>query len=361
MKAPARHHARRRERPEAAAPARRRSRCRAGTHSHKVRAANGLMLVNREGHGAAAGRGRASRRARDLRRLHARAGRARSPSGARGGARRAPLHLRRPLRLHLAGDGRLRRQHRDDPRSRRSGAARRRSGAGGCRGSGRPAARRRRGRGASTAATIRSAHGNRLYVSYWHGGFVILDIEDMAQAEARLRPRLEPAVHHADAHRAAGAVPAAGPPRACWWPTRTWPSSSRGRRRSCGWWTSPTRSSPVPFASFQVAGVDGTPQPEFTGCHQPVRDDHGHRDPGGVVRLRAAHRRHRRPARAARGRALPAGRRRPGTTACRSNDVFVDDRGLIYLIDRGRGSAHPRARVACSSSSWCSCPASWRP
>src|SRR5207302_5077427 len=27
---------------------------------------------------------------------------------------------------------------------------------------------------------------------------------------------------------------------------------------------------PVPFASFQVEGVDGSPQPEFTGCHQPV-------------------------------------------------------------------------------------------
>src|SRR5262249_56926854 len=28
-------------------------------------------------------------------------------------------------------------------------------------------------------------------------------------------------------------------------------------------------SRPVPFASFQVDGVDGSPQPEDTGCHQP--------------------------------------------------------------------------------------------
>ena len=38
-------------------------------------------------------------------------------------ARRAPLRFRRPLRLHLADDGRLRRQHRDDPRSQGPGAA----------------------------------------------------------------------------------------------------------------------------------------------------------------------------------------------------------------------------------------------
>ena len=150
-----RHDAGRRQRSRRARASSRRSRCPPGTHSHKVRAANGLMLVNREGHGA----GRRARRAP--------AGSAsttcRTPSRPReitfwrsGGARRASLHLRRPLRLHLARDGRLRRQHRADPRPRRSRAGPRRSAAGGCRGSGRPAARRRRGRGASIAAIIPS-------------------------------------------------------------------------------------------------------------------------------------------------------------------------------------------------------------
>ena len=32
---------------------------------------------------------------------------------------------------------------------------------------------------------------------------------------------------------------------------------------------------PTPFASFQVEGIDGSPQPEFTGCHQPVEDVRG--------------------------------------------------------------------------------------
>src|SRR5258705_6177588 len=69
-----------------------------GTHSHKVRAANGLMLVNREGHGAgAAGPGGAGgvlgydvaapAPPRGL------------PVWRCGGAGRAPLPLPRPLRL----------------------------------------------------------------------------------------------------------------------------------------------------------------------------------------------------------------------------------------------------------------------
>ena len=32
---------------------------------------------------------------------------------------------------------------------------------------------------------------------------------------------------------------------------------------------------PMPFASFQVAGIDGSPQPEFTGCHQPCEEVRG--------------------------------------------------------------------------------------
>ena len=42
---------------------------------------------------------------------------------AHQGRRRASVRFRRPLRLHLADGGRIHRQHRDDPRSRRSGEA----------------------------------------------------------------------------------------------------------------------------------------------------------------------------------------------------------------------------------------------
>ena len=113
--------------------------------------------------------------------------------------------------------------------------------------------------------------GNRLYVSYWHGGFVILDIEDMS------RPRLvsgldwSPPVPAADAHRAAGSVPDPRPPR------------DGGERRGRG----QARAEPagLPLAGghhrrdatralreLPVPGVDGTPQPPFTGCHQPCEE-----------------------------------------------------------------------------------------
>ena len=94
-----------------------------GWHSHKVRASDGVMLVNHErlggggndanGFGGGLGIYDVSNPAEPdphHQVAHRRQG-------------RAPLHLRRPLRLHLAHGRGLCRQHRDDPRSRRPGAA----------------------------------------------------------------------------------------------------------------------------------------------------------------------------------------------------------------------------------------------
>jgi len=98
--------------------------------------------------------------------------------------------------------------------------------------------------------------GDRLYVSYWHGGFVILDIEDMA------RPRLVSGLDWS-------------PPFIT--PTHTAlpvPFPLQGRRvmlvadedvaklqpgpPSFLWLVDISdERRPVPFASFQVAGVDG--------------------------------------------------------------------------------------------------------
>ena len=53
--------------------------------------------------------------------------------------------------------------------------------AGGCRGNGPPAAKPRPGTARRPAAIIRSARGDRLYISYWHGGFAIVDISNMSK------------------------------------------------------------------------------------------------------------------------------------------------------------------------------------
>src|SRR6266436_6245913 len=129
---------------------------------------------------------------------------------------------------------------------------------------------------------------NRLYVSYWHGGFVILDIDDMAR------------------------------------PPFLWLVDITDERR------------PVPFACFQVAGVGGQPQPEFTGCHQPCERVTGTDTPVAwfahglrIVDIAKPHA----PREVAHFLPEPP----QGHSRVSSNDVEVDDRGLLYLIDRGRG------------------------
>ena len=152
-----------------------------GTHSHKVRVANGLMVVNHEINGAdtspvppdfAGGIG-----------IYDVATPAKPREIARWDDRRqgrAPLRFRRPLRLPVGDAGGLRRHHRDDH------------------GPEGPARPQEAGRwwmpgqwtaGGEQPTWTKDAHrchhplrlGNRLYTSYWLAGFVILDIEDMAK------------------------------------------------------------------------------------------------------------------------------------------------------------------------------------
>lgn len=177
--------------------------------------------------------------------------------------------------------------------------------------------------------------GNRLYVSYWHGGFVILDIEDMS------RPKL---VSHFDP----------SPPFTH--PTHTVlpvPFPVEGRRimivadedaqklepspPAFLWiYEISDETRPVPFATFQLDCYDGAPQPKYMGCHQPAEKITGTEIPVAwfaqglrVVDFSKPH--------APREAAfflpdVPAGSQR-----VQSNDVTVDDRGLIYLYDRLRG------------------------
>ncbi|HZF05227.1 MAG TPA: hypothetical protein VE932_12935 [Patescibacteria group bacterium] len=176
--------------------------------------------------------------------------------------------------------------------------------------------------------------GNRLYVSYWHGGFVILDIEDMGKP--RLVSGLDWSPPFSTPTHTALPIPfplqgrrvllvadedvmriAPGPPAFLWLVDVS------------------DETRPTPFASFQVDGIDGSSQPEFTGCHQPCEEVRGTEIPVAwfahglrIVDIANPH--------APREVASFVPDAAGGGRVC-SNDVCYDARGLMYLIDRDRG------------------------
>ncbi len=179
--------------------------------------------------------------------------------------------------------------------------------------------------------------GDRLYVSYWHHGFFILDISDMSKPKAISGVNTSPVYPH---------------------PTHTclrMPQKLRGRdilvvadedvaklwpaAPSFTWVYDITNEQmPVSIASWQVPGldVDGAPQPPMTGCHQPSERFHGTVIPfawfaQGLRLVDFADPYAPREV----GHYLPEPA--PGAERPSSNDVTVDDRGLVYLVDRVHG------------------------
>jgi hypothetical protein len=182
--------------------------------------------------------------------------------------------------------------------------------------------------------------GDRLYVSYWHGGGFILDISDMS------KPKWVSSID--------------------WSPPFPWPTHSlvpipfeiHGHKwmlvadedvlpkehdvvfgmPAALWMVNITdEKKPTPVGSYQVPGVDGDPKtPQNTACHQPVEDIRGNEVPcawfaQGLRILDISNPHNLREV--ASYMPDPA----PGARRVSSNDVFQDDRGLIYLIDRVRG------------------------
>ncbi len=179
--------------------------------------------------------------------------------------------------------------------------------------------------------------GNRLYVSYWHHGLFILDISDMTRPKLISHINSSPSFPH---------------------PTHTClpiPQDLKGRRimvvadedvaklrpapPSFAWIYDITdETNPLPISTFQVPGIDpdGAPQPPMTGCHQPSE-----RFTGSIIPF----------AWFAQGLRLvdiadpfaprEVGHYMPdppsGAERSSSNDVTIDDRGNLYLIDRIRG------------------------
>lgn len=179
--------------------------------------------------------------------------------------------------------------------------------------------------------------GNRLYVSYWHHGLFILDISDMSKPRAIAHMNSSPSFPH---------------------PTHTClpiPQLLKGRKimvvadedvaklrpspPAFTWVYDITdETNPLPISTFQVPGLDtdGAPQPPMTGCHQPSE-----RFDGSIIPF----------AWFAQGLRLvdiadpfapkEVGHYMPdapeGADRSSSNDVTIDHRGIVYLIDRIRG------------------------
>jgi len=179
--------------------------------------------------------------------------------------------------------------------------------------------------------------GDRLYVSYWHHGLFILDISDMSRPKVVAHANTSPAFPH---------------------PTHTClpiPQPLKGRNilvvadedvaklrpspPSFAWiYDITVERQPVPIATFQVPGLDGDgrPQPPMSGCHQPSERLRGTVIPfawfaQGLRLVDIADPFAPREV----GHFLPDRPERSERVS--SNDVTIDDRGLIYLVDRVRG------------------------
>ena len=179
--------------------------------------------------------------------------------------------------------------------------------------------------------------GNRLYVSYWHHGFFILDIENMSEPKLVSSMNTSPTFPH---------------------PTHTclaMPERIKGRdimvvadEDVAKLWDCPpaftwiydisTETNPVPISTFQVPDldVDGSPQPPMMGCHQPSEKIVGNIIPFAwfaqglrLIDISDPYQ----PKEA--GFFKPDAP--PGFELASTNDVTVDDRGLIYIIDRQNG------------------------
>ncbi len=179
--------------------------------------------------------------------------------------------------------------------------------------------------------------GDRLYVSYWHHGFYILDISDMTKPTLVAGANTSPAFPH-PTHTCL-VMPEPLKQRRIMVVADEDVAKLRPAAPAFAWIYDITdERTPTPIATYQVDGLDsdGAPQPPFTGCHQPSE-----RLDGTVIPF----------AWFAQGLRLvdvtdpfwprEVGHYLPdppdGCERASSNDVTIDDRGLIYLVDRQRG------------------------
>jgi hypothetical protein len=179
--------------------------------------------------------------------------------------------------------------------------------------------------------------GNRLNVSYWHHGMYILDISDLSKPKMISGHRRSPAFPHPTHTCLSIPTPLKG--RNVMVVADEDVAELRPSAPAFAWVFDVTEETmPIPIATINVEGLDrdGGFQKPMTGCHQPSE-----RFSGTVIPF----------AWFAQGLRLfdiadpyapvEVGHYMPdppaGAERASSNDVTMDSRGLIYLVDRIRG------------------------
>ncbi|HWM46704.1 MAG TPA: hypothetical protein VNR11_07305 [Xanthobacteraceae bacterium] len=179
--------------------------------------------------------------------------------------------------------------------------------------------------------------GNRLNVSYWHHGMYILDISDLTRPKMISGHRRSPAFPHPTHTCLSVPTPLKG--RKVMVVADEDVAALRPSAPAFAWVFDVTDETlPTPIATINVEGLDkdGSRQPPMTGCHQPSE-----RFSGTIIPF----------AWFAQGLRLfdihdpfsprEVGHYMPdppaGADRASSNDVTMDERGLIYLVDRIRG------------------------
>jgi hypothetical protein len=181
--------------------------------------------------------------------------------------------------------------------------------------------------------------GDRLYVSYWHGGGVILDISDMSKPRTVSRIDWSPPFGWPTHSLVPIDVPIAGHKWMLVADEHVQPLDPKlsPELPAMLWMVDITdETNPIPVSTFQLPELVGVASPLMTGCHQPVETIVGDEVPAAwfanglrIIDISNP---------LAMKQAAwwmpdaPSGAQR----VC-SNDVYVDHRGLIYLIDRNRG------------------------
>jgi hypothetical protein len=177
--------------------------------------------------------------------------------------------------------------------------------------------------------------GDRLYVSYWHHGFFILDISNFSKPEMISGFATSPAFPHPE--HTALPIPFPVQDRNLMILADEDVAKLRPHAPAFAWVVDITiEEQPLPISTIQPRGQGKEPAPPMTGCHQPSEVVTGTEIPFAwfaqglrVFDIADPYA----PEEVAWFQPDPA----PGVDRLSSNDITVDERGLIYLIDRVQG------------------------